>query len=84
MHYVYILHSKESSRTYVGYTNNLKRRMSEHAQQKVHSTARYKQPSLIFYEAFLSKEDAMRRERYLKTSKGKAAIKLMARESLNL
>jgi len=32
---------------------------------------------LIFYEAYLVKSDAQRREMYLKTTKGKRALKLM-------
>jgi len=32
---------------------------------------------LIFYEAYLEKSDAQRREIYLKTTKGKRALKLM-------
>jgi len=37
---------------------------------------------LVFYEAFLSKEDAKRREGYFKTNKGKKALKLMLLASL--
>jgi len=37
---------------------------------------------LIFYECFLAKEDSIRRENYLKTSKGKSTIKLMLRDTL--
>ena len=32
---------------------------------------------LIFYEAYLSENDARRRELYLKTTKGKRTLKLM-------
>jgi len=37
---------------------------------------------LLYYEAHASKTDAMRREQYFKTTKGKAALKQMLRESL--
>lgn len=39
---------------------------------------------LIFYEAYLMKSDAQRREVYLKTTKGKRALKLMLVDYLNL
>jgi len=39
---------------------------------------------LIFYEAFKSKEDTIRRERYLKSSKGKSTLNLMLRNSLQV
>lgn len=39
-------------------------------------------PKLIFYEAFQSSKDAIRRERYLKSTKGKTTLRLMLRESL--
>jgi len=69
-------------RFYIGYTSSLKRRNNEHVSKKVKSTARRKELSLIFYEAYIAKEDAMRRERYFKTSKGKKVLRQMLRESL--
>jgi putative endonuclease len=39
---------------------------------------------LLFYEAYLSREDALRREKYFKTTDGKRAIKLMIRETLKI
>lgn len=35
---------------------------------------------LVFYEAYRNKYDALRREKYLKTSKGKSTLKNMLRE----
>ena len=37
---------------------------------------------LIYYEAHLSQSDAMRREKYFKTSKGKSTVRQMLRNSL--
>ena len=36
---------------------------------------------MLFCEYYLSKEDAMRREKYFKTTAGKKTIKLMLRRS---
>ncbi|GAF89380.1 unnamed protein product, partial [marine sediment metagenome] len=37
---------------------------------------------LVFYEAFVNSLDALRRERYFKTTAGKRSLKLMLREYL--
>ena len=69
-----------SNKFYTGYTDDLKRRLQEHRLGKVVST-RYSRPViLIFYEAFLNKKDAQRRERYFKTDKGKKMIRVILRE----
>ena len=67
---------------YIGSTDNLKRRFREHSIGKIQSTKSRKPLKLIFYEAFSNKEDAIRRERYFKTTKGKTTLRIMLRESL--
>ena len=81
MQYVYVIKS-ESGKMYTGRTSDLKRRLGEHQSGKNHTTKRMGKIKLIFYEAFLSKEDSIRRERYLKTSSGKKSLKLIIRESI--
>jgi len=81
MYYTYVLQSKKDKRFYIGFTENLERRLSEHLSGKCHTTARYSEFQLIFYECFLAKEDALRRERYFKTTKGKKALSLILRDS---
>ena len=75
MEYVYILQSQTDNNFYVGWTNNLKERLKEHNDGKVFSTRRRKPFNLIYYEACLNREDAKKRERYLKTAWGKRYIK---------
>ena len=67
---------------YVGRTEDLRRRIKEHGLGKVKSTKKLIPFLLIFYEAFLSKTDAIRREKYLKTTKGKSSLRQMVRDSL--
>ena len=82
MHYVYFL-LLNNNKIYTGSTSNLKQRFSEHQNGKVKSTA-YKQPlKLIHYEAFLLKSDALRRERFLKTTEGKRLLKQQIRDLLS-
>ena len=77
MYYVYILQSLVDSSFYIGSTSNLKRRFIEHNQGKSRYTSHLKPLKLIFYEAYLLKSDAQRREMYLKTTRGRTSLKTM-------
>ena len=63
-YYLYVLLSLKDNKFYIGYTNNLRRRIQEHNQRKNISTAKRLPVQLIFYEAYPTKADAERRERY--------------------
>lgn len=77
MYYVYVLFSKKDNLFYIGYSANLVRRIKEHKTGQVTAT-KYRLPLiLVFYEAYLNKSDALRRERYFKTTKGKAVLRNM-------
>jgi len=82
MYYVYVLKSRLDENLYIGYTTDLRKRFQEHQSGEVASTKPRRPFELIFYEAYKSMADAKRRERYLKTSKGKASMRLMLRHSL--
>jgi len=74
MYYVYILR-KGDGQIYIGYTNDLKRRMAEHKE---------KRPELIYYEAYKDKLDAQDRERKLKQrGQGVKRLKERIKNSLN-
>lgn len=76
MYYVYILQSlKKPDWLYKGSTSDLKKRFKEHNAGKNFSTAPHRPYKLIYYEAYLLKEDAEAREKYLKTSMGMRVIK---------
>ena len=60
---------------YIGYTADLKNRLSEHNQGLNFSTKRYMPWKLIYYEACIEESDARRREKYLKTTQGGRLIK---------
>ena len=70
MYYVYFLRLSNSD-IYTGSTEDLKLRITEHRNGKVKSTKNYLPCILIGYEAYLEKVDALRREKYLKTTEGK-------------
>lgn len=72
----------KDNKFYIGSTNYLKRRVKEHQAGKNTSTAKRLPVELIYYEAHLSKSDALRREKYYKTTKGKVTLKQLLRDSL--
>ena len=73
--YTYILKSDKDNNLYVGYTKNLLKRIDEHNSGKVESTKKRTPLKLIYWEGCLSQQDAIRREKYLKTAWGKRYIK---------
>jgi putative endonuclease len=79
---LYVLQSKVSGGFYVGYTENIKRRLKEHNSGLNQSTKSKKPWKLIFFEGYLNKKDAQRREKYLKTSQGMRLLKRMLKEYL--
>ena len=81
MYYVYILQNQKDNFLYTGYTTyNIKARIIRHDKGLVPAT-RFRRPlKLIFYEAYVIKSDAIRRECYFKTTKGKAALKIMLKD----
>jgi len=59
----------------VGYTNDINRRLQEHNDGKVKSTQNRVPLSLVYWEGCLTQQDALKREKYLKTAWGKRYIK---------
>ena len=68
MYYVYILASDKNGTLYIGITNDLIRRVSEHkAKRKKKSfTAKYNVELLVYYEIFSNIYEAIKREKLLK------------------
>ncbi len=64
MYYVYILKGEDET-YYTGYTSDLRARFNQHNKGENKSTS-YQQWQLEYYEAYLTKELAMKRERKLK------------------
>jgi len=79
-HYVYLIASIKKSRikSYVGYTNNLKKRLDLHNLGKGAKSTRGRKWSFVYFKKYLSKEGAMSSEYYLKNDKKKRKL-LMAK-----
>ena len=70
IYYVYMLKSKGiRSVTYVGYTNNLKKRINLHNSGKGAKFTRGRKWVLIYKEKLKSKKEAISREYYIKKNR---------------
>ena len=84
MYYTYVIQSEKDKRFYTGFTNDLRKRLSEHNSGKVASTKNRGTFLLVYYEACLNEQDATAREKYLKSGMGKRYLKNRLKQYLSL
>lgn len=82
MFYTYCLQSLKNNELYIGFTKDLKKRLSEHNQGLNFSTKQYKPWKVIYYEGCIEESDARRREGYLKTTQGGRLLKRRMKDYL--
>jgi putative endonuclease len=83
MHYIYVLRSASDDGFYIGYSANLRKRFEQHAKGNAFATS-YRAPwKLIYYEAYLERDDALGRERYPKSGSGRKFLKRQLRHYLD-
>jgi len=71
MYFVYVLRSLKNGYRYIGQTNNLKRRLEEHNLGMTKSI-KFQLPFILEYkEEFKTRVEAIRREKFLKSGKGR-------------
>ena len=73
-YYTYLLLSEKDRKYYTGYTQDLNVRFEQHQKGQVKSTKHRRPLKLVYYEACLNQQDALKREKYLKTFYGKMFI----------
>jgi len=79
MFYVYILRSLKTGGLYVGQTNDIDRRLSEHNEGGVSSFTRNRRPWVLAYKEICpDRTSAVRRERFLKSVQGSREKKHLA------
>lgn len=81
-YYIYILLSIKDKRFYIGFTSDLKNRLSEHAKGKVRSTKDRRPLKLIHNEYFINKAYAKAREVFLKSGFGRNQLKESLKRTL--
>lgn len=81
-YYVYILASKFNGTLYIGVTNDLSKRVSQHKSGLIVGfTQKYKVHMLVYYEKYSDIRDALVREKRLKKWKREWKIKLIRQQN---
>ena len=70
-YFVYVISSDRNSKstTYVGYTNNLKKRLNLHNKGKGAKFTRGRRWKIIYTEKYVTKKEAITREYYIKKNR---------------
>jgi len=76
-YYVYILRSLKDGNFYTGHTSDIKDRLARHNRGEVRSTKARRPFSLVYWEVFKTRSEAMKRERKLKLLKHEDKLKLV-------
>jgi len=75
MYYSYVLYSLKTNRLYTGFTEDLKRRYKEHNNGEGGSyTKKNRLFILVHYEAFISKKDTQKQEKFYKSGYGREVL----------
>jgi putative endonuclease len=75
VHYVYVLYSESDCGLYIGYSTDLRRRLKEHQAGRAPSTSFRRPWRLAYYEAYVEADDALGREKFLKSGAGRRYLK---------
>lgn len=75
MYYTYVLKSRRDTQLYIGFTSDLRKRLTEHKKGFVEATKKRLPLELVYYEACLNKQKALRREKYFKSGFGEKILK---------
>ncbi len=69
-----MLRSEIDGKLYIGFTEDLRKRIIRHNLKLTKSTKSRAPLELIYYEAYKNKKDALRREKFFKTGWGRQYI----------
>lgn len=84
IYYVYILANKRNGTLYVGFTDNIIRRIQEHKNKVYNSfTAKHNITKLVYFEKHFTSGEAKDRERQIKKWYRNCKIKLIEKENPN-
>ena len=72
---MYLLHSISDNGLYIGFSTDLRKRLSEHKRGASFATKSRGPWKLIYYEAYTEREDAEGREKYLKSGAGRRFLR---------
>lgn len=76
-YFIYVLFSLNDKGIYIGFTDDLNRRVKEHQKGFVKSTKDRRPIKLIYFEGYKDKKSAVNREKYLKSGWGRNYLNKM-------
>ncbi len=81
-YYVYVLVSLKDNNLYIGYTDNLKRRLKQHTNGRTKSLKLRQPLKLVYFEAFINKKDAQEKEKFYKSGRGHEVLYKVLKQTL--
>ena len=82
-YYVDVLESLTDGDWYTGYSEDVRKRLDEHNSGKNNSTKNRRPFKLIYFEGGLNQNDALAREKYLKSGMGKRYLRNRLKNYIN-
>jgi putative endonuclease len=81
MFHIYVLRSERTGRRYVGSCEDLKERLHRHSTGQAPATKAGRPWNLVHSETFATRPEAVRRERFLKTGRGRDELDRLERNT---
>jgi putative endonuclease len=82
MYWIYVLKAEKYNKSYVGYTDNVSRRLEQHNHGQSNFSKRFLPWKLIHSESFETQVEALTREKFLKSRSGRIFLKEVIFKSL--
>jgi len=76
-YFVYIIYSLSKDRYYVGQTQDLEKRLADHHSSRSKFTKQTKDWVLVYFEEFVTRSEAVKRELEIKSKKGRKYIEYL-------
>ena len=75
MFYAYVISSRKALFLYKGHCEDLSERLKQHNSGMTESIRSYTPFDLVYFEEFLTRNEAIKREKYFKTAAGRRYLK---------
>lgn len=75
MFYAYVIQSERDQSLYKGHCENIETRLTQHNSGMTHSIKSKIPFKLVYSESFLTREEAIKREKYFKSAAGRKFLK---------
>jgi len=79
-YYVYLLKSKSTGKFYIGQTSDVQARLAKHNAKRSQYTSSGIPWTLVYYEVYPTRKDAIKRELFLKSPRGWHTLQQIKKE----